>query len=1099
MGKHRRLVIALVALPLFLLRLSTGDYAVPPTQELDVEDEHDLIRQRARLYLDRHGDDGKIDPDERLQKVRAEYSRRRLIEASKGLGTEAIQGDTWTSIGPTNGAGRATAIAVHPTAPGTVYIGAAGGGVWKTIDAGSTWVPLTESINDLSVGAVALAPSDPNTVYLGTGEGGLAIDFIPGIGFLKSVDGGASWIFPTSVLASQFFRISVHPTNAQVLVVGTNKGGWRSTDGGSTWGQVIDPVTYPFVTDIVRHPTMPEVLYATTWDGEQWCARSGSANCKASSARVLKSTDDGATWTEKSSGIPLSTPSTLVDRMSIAMSQTNPEVMYLANAMLDASTNIFTSHIFKTTDGGENWTDLPGIAHNSSSNISRFMASQVWYNNTIVVSPTDPNVALAGGTLYVRTSDGGNTWTLAPFSSSSSAAHVDAHDLRYQGSTLYIANDGGIWTSPDDGITSVNRNNGLVTRQYYGVAIDSVNRNRVLGGAQDNGTTRRPDSGGTLWSAVIGGDGFQCGVLQNVPDYSYGTIQGAIIERTKTSGTNPTYTQITPPYDHTEVVPFLSNLQVDPVNPSTVYTSSYRLWRSTTGGDSWSALPITTTDGSTWLTTSIISGFSIGRDGSIMVARTAVVAGIPVRTVFLSTDGGNTWTSRAQGLSTRGITNLQIDPSNSQIAYLAIAGTTGPSVYKTIDQGRNWTPSAIGLPSFSAQVIRVDPTDSNVVYCGTDVGVYRSTDQGVNWSHFGTGLPASSVHDMKISDDGTIVRVATHGRGMWELLPSTSGGRSVSPPVIAITTPAHALTVDKGSTVNFTGSITDPDQAGIAAAQWVFPDTWESMAATGSTQPGVSHTFNNAGIFPVTLSAQNNLGGRGAASLYVTVHEPFEVCSSPNVIPGSGPFPVIIHTSNETALISEPGDPSPGCVQTAAGMFRPLWFEFTPQVDGDYEFTSCGSDINVVLSLWTGNPCGPYTAIDGGCNGAASPGSPCYRTRTADLLVALKGGQTYRLRVNAFNAIEVGPFTLTVNNIKPVISMASIAGKNLIVDGLNFDSGAVIVMDGVDQHTLADDQNPTTILIGKKVGKRIATGQMVHLQVRNPNGAISAVFPFTRN
>src|SRR5262249_14192443 len=462
-------------------------------------------------------------------KVREEYSRRRALESSRGLSTEAIPGNTWTSIGPTNGAGRATAIAVHPTLAGTVYIGAAGGGGWKTTDAGRNWGSLTESINDLSVGAVALAPSDPDTIYLGTGEGGLAIDFIPGIGFLKSTDAGASWIFPTSVLASQFFRFSVNPGDSQDLVAGTNKGGWRSTDGGSNWTQVIDSVRYPFVTDIVRHPNKPDVLYAATWDGEQWCAR--SQTCSSSSPRVLKSTDDGMTWTEKSSGIPLSTPTTLVDRMSLAISQSNPAIIYMATALFDGASGVYTSHVFKSSDAGETWNDLPGVAQSSNTNVNRFMASQVWYNNTIVVSPVDPNVVIAGGTLYVRTTDGGNTWSVAPFMFTSSSAHVDAHDLRYQGAALYIANDGGIWTSQDDGVTSVARNNNLVTRQYYGVGIDSVNRNRVLGGAQDNGTTRRPDSGGTEWTAVIGGDGFQCGVIDTVPDYSYGTVQGAIIMR----------------------------------------------------------------------------------------------------------------------------------------------------------------------------------------------------------------------------------------------------------------------------------------------------------------------------------------------------------------------------------------------------------------------------------------------------------------------------------------------------------------------------------------------------------------------------------------
>src|SRR5262245_18409471 len=207
MAKRRTIVIAFVALPILIIRLTASDYAVPPMQELDIDDEHETITQRARLYLERHGNQGIIDPEQRLRRVKAEYTRR-AIQSSHGLSTEAIPGNSWVSIRPTNGAGRATAIAVHPNTPGTVYIGAAGGGVWKTTDSGASWIPLTASINDLSVGAVALAPSDRNVVYLGTGEGGLAIDFLPRIGFLQSTDVGASWIFPTSVLASQLFRFS---------------------------------------------------------------------------------------------------------------------------------------------------------------------------------------------------------------------------------------------------------------------------------------------------------------------------------------------------------------------------------------------------------------------------------------------------------------------------------------------------------------------------------------------------------------------------------------------------------------------------------------------------------------------------------------------------------------------------------------------------------------------------------------------------------------------------------------------------------------------------------------------------------------------------
>src|SRR6185503_18869728 len=536
--RHLRLILILLLwLPILLHR--TGPESVtqadkaernPVDFDEDRGDESDVLLERIRLYLSRHGTNGRIDPQRRLESVRAEYRHRIAEETSRGISPQTVGGTNWVSLGPTNGAGRATAIAPHPTDPATLYVGAAGGGVWKTTDSGSSWTPLTDFINDLSVGAVAVAPSSPNIIYLGTGEGGIAIDFIPGIGFLKSTDGGASWIFPSTVLATKFYRLSVHPTNPQELVAGTNAGGFRSTDGGANWTRVIDSTQYLDVADIVRNPANPQILYAATWDERRWCVRSGA--CTTSSPRVLKSMDGGATWEEKSSGLPVSTPTVRVNRFSLAISTTNPSVVYLSTSILDSpNATTETSHVYKTTNAGDSWTDLPGVSGNSDVNISQFMRTQAWYDNTIVVSPSDQNIVLAGGTTYVRSTDGGSTWGRPSFTGS--AVHVDAHDLRYRGSTLYIANDGGIWSSPDNGQTAVARNDGLVTRQYYGMAIDPVNRNRILGGTQDNGTNRRSDSGSTNWVGVIGGDGFECGVNSLVPSIAYGTVQFGVVLRTK--------------------------------------------------------------------------------------------------------------------------------------------------------------------------------------------------------------------------------------------------------------------------------------------------------------------------------------------------------------------------------------------------------------------------------------------------------------------------------------------------------------------------------------------------------------------------------------
>jgi photosystem II stability/assembly factor-like uncharacterized protein len=1051
-----------------------------------VEHDYDLIAERAGLYLERHGDNSRIDPERRLQSLRSEYEFRRARQSAES--PEAVAGNTWASLGPTNGAGRATAIAPDPSAPATLYIGAADGGVWKTSDNGNTWTPLTDSINDLAVGALAVAPSSPNTIYLGTGEGGYAQDFVPGIGLLKSTDAGASWIFPTSVIATKFYRISVHPTSPDELVAGTNQGALRSTDGGTSWRSVIDTSVYRDVTDIARDPSNPAVMYATTWDAFQWCARNG---CQFSSPRVLKSTDSGRTWTEKSSGLPASTASRRVDRMSIALAPTRPNILYVAVGIDSGSFASEVSHIFKSTDAGESWTDLPSVFANGDSSISNFMRGQSWYDNTIVVSPANENVVIAGGVYYIKSNDGGANWYTAPFMSTGLGPHVDAHDLRYAGPELMVACDGGIWRSPDDGDSATPLNNGLVTRQYYALSIDPVNRNRLLAGSQDNGTDERTDAGGNAWSNVLGGDGFECYINRLAPGIAYTTIQNGSIFRAKNLGSpdGPFFNDVTPPYSYSEVTPFFTLVGPGPADPATIYTASYRLWRSPDGGDHWTALGTTTTDSSVWSSSTAVTAFAVapGDARSIVVAKSGGPA------VFRTTDGGVSWTSISTGLPSTNVNCLAIDPGNSNIVYAGVAGTLGTAVFKTVDGGVTWRRSATGLPQFSAQVLRLDPTDSSVIYCGTDVGVYRSTDGGGTWARFGSGLPASSVHDLQITSDGSILRVATHGRGVWELQIPPSGAVM---PVAAITEPAGTLSIVKGATVQFTGSVSIGDGSQVQGI-WFFPDTWQSVPG-GAGPSTVAHTFNLAGFFPVTLTGRDIRGALGSATVAVVVSEPAANCATPIVIPAAGPFPVSFQLNNETAA-QQFTRAFPGCVGGGGGTSNPIWFEFTPAVTGKYEFTTCGSSLYLVLSLWKGPRCGPFTAVDAGCGSSAPAGGSCAGfNKSPGIIVQANAGETLHLMVAGYFGGDLGTYNVTVNSFVPTITSASISGKNLIVTGSGYDSGAVILLNGVDIRTIADGVSPSTTLTGRKAAKKIAPGATVTLQVRNSDGTLSNVFTFQR-
>ncbi len=681
------------------------------------------VGARAELYLLQHGALSEGGQLARLDRARQEYERRTIEK--RGIQPKQAAQAAWVSLGPTNGAGRMTSIAPHPTAIGTVYAGAAGGGLWKTADGGATWEPLTDDLPDLAVGAVAVAPSAPDTIYLGTGEP----TGMPGIGLLTSSDGGATWRLPAAVIANSFYRLSVHPEDPRDVVAATDSGGLRSTDGGATWTPFLQGTA---VTDLVRSAADPAVLYAATGASQVWMSQ-----------------DSGATWTSRSAGLP-STPV----RLSLAMSPSNPQRLFAAAEISG------TAHVYRTTDGGLTWQDLDAVRNDPD--IRRFMGTLGSWANAIVVLPGNPEVVVAGGVGAIRSADGGATWTAFP------ATHADFHDLRSQGLTLWIANDGGVWTSADGGLTAVDRNAGLVTRQYYALANDPSRPERVLAGAQDNGTSERPDEGGSAWRSLGGGDSFDCAVNPIATDTVYTSGQFGGINRIVDSVDGSAVPQpITPPYDADEQAPFRTVLALDPTQPATLYTGSARVWRSTDAGDSWEPLP-TATVGANW--------------NAYAVATIAVAPSSPAvlmvgkgPNVYRTADGGQTWNRGDDGLPGAPVNRIAIDPTDASIAYAAVGAADSFGVYATTDGGAHWQPRSAGLPSAAALVVRVAPNDPAVLYCGTEVGVFRSNDRGATWSRLGAGLPATSVQDLQVRADGSVVRIATYGRGVWELAQAPQG------------------------------------------------------------------------------------------------------------------------------------------------------------------------------------------------------------------------------------------------------------------------------------------------------------------------------------
>jgi IPT/TIG domain-containing protein/PKD domain-containing protein len=978
------------------------------------------IELRAEDWLRRHGDFGRIDPVRMRELVKDHYEKS-LRERSIGEVTpSSIGGTTWLSVGPTNVAGRVVSIAPHPTIAGLVYVGTATGGVWMTNNSGASWTPLTDGLADLSVGAIAVAPSSPGTIYLGTGEP--VGSGIPGIGFLSSPNSGGTWTFPgTGVLATSFWKLSVNPGNALDVLAGTNSGGFRSTDGGAHWTPWTVPAanTTQQITDIVRDPTTANTLYASTYYG--------STNLPT----VLKSVDGGSTWTAFGPGLPSSTN---MRRIMLAIDSTGT-VLYAAFELSSIA------YVYKSTSGGA-WANTAPV------DPSGLYSRQGGYNNAIIIAPGGSSTVILCGVTCSKTTTGGNSW--APMQSSGAGYHVDFHDLRFDaGGTLYMGTDGGIYTSTDTGISTANCQAGMVTTQFYGIANDPTNATRAFGGLQDSGSWRK-DGTSTEWVGMTGSDGGQAAVDRENPSLVWTTNQvyarGNHLWRTKEAGAaDPLFIQLAPNYEATESFPFPSMIKTDPLHPSTVYTCSQRLWKSITGGDTWSPLPTTTTDGSTWNVFTIYA-IAIARSNPSIV----MVAKGP--SVYRSTTGGSTWQQTSTGLPDSWINDLDIDPRNPEVAYAALATTSGSSMYATSNGGATWTPHYSGLPNFSVETVRVDPTDSTTVYCGTPVGVYRSIDSGATWTLFGSGIPRAAVYDLRITDDGSVLRAGTFGRGVWELqIPAPTN----HPPSVAITSPA-SQTVARNTTLTFTGNIDDIDEDSFAAT-WSFPDTWERAQKTTFGTFSVSHTFSRAGIWPVTLASQDEHGAASAATVVITVNEAGDSCSSPIIIPNSGTGPATLVANSETWTGFDGSDPSTSCWPYTS--YYSGWFDYTAPSSGTFTFSTCGSTFDTLLSAYTG-VCGSLTQISGACNGDVDPdGTNGCNGGGSMISVALTAGQTAHLRVaspyyfdtRGVLSLTVSPASSTAPTVRRIATTAgpSVGGTPVTIYGSNFAAGPTVLLGGV--------------------------------------------------
>jgi photosystem II stability/assembly factor-like uncharacterized protein len=782
-----------------------------------------ILEQRAEYFARRHGArPNKISVVPRLKALKQLENMRQkeklLLQSSPQLASPtaagafsslAISTTQWTSIGPAPVqyfsnffSGRVRALAVDPTNPSVVYLGAADGGVWKTTDGGQHWVPLTDTQPTLSIGSLALDPNNPNTIYVGTGEP-FTFDSFPGVGILKSTDGGQTWTtIQGPFLNGHIGGIAVDPNNSQNVLAAFEGGIERSTDGGNTWTQVFNTNASRVLFD----PKNPGVAYGSDLSS------------------VFKSTDSGATWTR-----------ILIENAADGLSSValSGSTLY---AFFDDST------LFKSTDAGATWTKLtaPGAP---------FCQGQCDYNLIVGASPTNPNVVYVGSISMYHSNDGGATWGL------DSSSHADNHALTFSpdGATVYAGNDGGAWAAPTGSAINIsipwtNLNNTLATLQFYrGISIAAGDPNLTLGGTQDNESELY--TGTTTWTGVIGGDGFATAINPFNSQIMYGTSQNAQVFKSTNGGAG--FSNISPFSGGR----FDTLLAMDPSAPQHLYT------------DNSNGVVVQSNDaGSTWASISPQQGFIANiavapTDSNTVYAVTNVGVAV-TRNALAGT--GSTWNSFSSPDSL-GAEQIVVDPHDATVAYAARTRLVGPRIFKITGAGATWTDISGNLPLIGVFDIVVDPAQANTLYAATGIGVFSTTDGGTTWNTLVTGLPRAAVESLALDASTRILRAATHGRSMWDLQlppgPGTGTG-TLSGTVVNIANNAPIT----GATVSFSGGSTTTNASGFYQFTGVPSGTY-SVTAVATGFFAVTESAAVSSGQTTTLNFRLSTGGKIAGTV----------------------------------------------------------------------------------------------------------------------------------------------------------------------------------------------------------------------------------------
>ena len=689
-------------------------------------------------------------------------------------------------------AGRIVTIALDPGNANHILIGSGGGGVWETKDTGKSWHPRTDDQPSMSTGAIAFDPNNPLIVYAGTGEGDSVSAL--GVGVLKSTDGGTTW----SLHARQpfegigFYDLLVDPLNGNHILAATTAGLFESTNGGAAWTRRRAQVTW----DLSMHPASPvnpgstKEIFAACKDG------------------LFRSTNGGTSW----SSVSLPGVSGQPDRIEVCHAPSDGNVVY-----------VWAAGNPQVEDPGDPEAIMPkpsllrrnvfGGAFTAATPPPDVQTGQAWYDWFAGVAPNNPDVLYVGAINVhrgIRSATGTWAWTNIGAKISGDSVHPDQHAIAFSPTdpnTVYVGNDGGIYRSPDAGVTWQSLNKGLNITEFEFLAQHPQFENWLIGGTQDNGTVRY--EGEEVWFHVEDGDGGDCGTNATNPYTCYITFYGMGMERSTRGGGWGTWKWVGPNVPDDDNYPD-GSLFYPPVEVCgrRLAQAGRKVYISADGGTNWKKVALPD-----------VAGLA---SAMVIPNPTRIYVGTDTGRIYRLDLEGTTWSNPVSlGRPSAGfVSDVLVDQTNSTrlwVTYSSVGAGVGGAIFRSDNAGASWQNVTTGLPDIALNAVEIDPLNPDTVYLAADVGVYRSVNAGALWTSFNNKLPNVLVKDLAFHPRSRLLRAATQSRGVWEI----AIDQTMMPGVEVY---LRDSTVDSGRTSPSPSGVPDPFSFGSQTFWWQCQD-----------------------------------------------------------------------------------------------------------------------------------------------------------------------------------------------------------------------------------------------------------------------------------